>query len=401
MTGEDHPGAEPAATHWLAVADEVARTLAGDAVEREQANEHPLREVALLRDAGLLALLVPAEAGGAGHQWPLAHQVLRRIAAADASVGHLLGYHWFQLWRTRLFDRPDLTARLERNTAEDRLFWAGVSNPRDAALALTPTGRGWRVTGRKSFATGASVADRLVVSGTEDTSGRKLTFVTDAADPGIHYLGDWDNLGQRLSASGGVEFRDVLVHPDDVLGAQPEEDGGAAHRQSLAPLGFQLLLSQLHVGIAHGALTTAAGYTTERTRAWSASGVERAVDDPHVLAGYGGLTARVEAAACLVDTAAEAFDAAAAAGQALDAATRGRAALRISQAKVVSTEVVNAVTTEVFELTGARATANRYGLDRFWRNARTITLHDPVKYKAAEIGRHLLTGHYPPVTGYS
>ncbi|WP_016699173.1 acyl-CoA dehydrogenase family protein [Actinoalloteichus spitiensis] len=401
MTRQDQPSTGRDATHWLAVADEVARTLAADAVQRERANEQPLREVALLREAGLLALLVPAEAGGAGHQWPLAHQVLRRIAAADASVGHLLGYHWFQLWRTRLFDQPELTARLERHTARDRLFWAGVSNPRDTALTLTPSKHGWRVTGRKSFATGASVADRLVVSGTEDTSGRKLTFVLDAQTPGIHYLGDWDNLGQRLSASGGVEFRDVHVHPADVLGTQPEEDDGAAHRQSLAPLGFQLLLSQLHVALAHGALTTAAGYTTEHTRAWAASGVDRAVDDPHVLAGYGTLTARVEAAACLVDAAAEAFDAAAAAGQALDAEARGRAALRISQAKVVSTEVVNTVTTEVFALTGARATANRYGLDRFWRNARTITLHDPVTYKAAEIGRHLLTGAFPPVTGYS
>ncbi|MFX7922474.1 hypothetical protein ABTK16_19210 [Acinetobacter baumannii] len=55
----------------------------------------------------------------------------------------------------------------------------------------------------------------------------------------------------------------------------------------------------------------------------------------------------------------------------------------------------------MFELTGARATSARYGLDRFWRNARVHTLHDPVDYKLRDLGRHALSGEWPEPTAYS
>ncbi|SDD93772.1 acyl-CoA dehydrogenase family protein [Actinokineospora iranica] len=390
---------------WVAVAREVADRLAGDAVDREQKGAEPVQEVALLRESGLLPLLIPAERGGHGEDWKTAHAVLAEIAAADGSVGHLLGYHYLHVWRTRLFDRPEVTERLERATAEHGWFWAGVANPRDDALIMTDAngvdGRRHLVRGRKFFATGASVADRLVVSAHEEATGRKVTFVLDAAAPGIRYLGDWDNLGQRLSASGGVDFADVEVAPADILGAQPEPGDPRAQRDSLAALGFQLVLSRVLAAVGRGALATAARYTREVSRAWPASGVERAVDDPHVLAAYGVLRSRLDAADLLVDLAAEAFDAAEAQGPALTAEQRGETGVRISTAKVVTSELATEIGSRVFELTGARATAAKYGLDRFWRNARTLTLHDPAVYKATEVGRHLLTGDLPPLTGYS
>ncbi len=53
------------------------------------------------------------------------------------------------------------------------------------------------------------------------------------------------------------------------------------------------------------------------------------------------------------------------------------------------------------EALGARATAGKYGFDRFWRNVRTHTLHDPVAYKRREVGRWVLTGELPEPTWYS
>ncbi|WP_026424885.1 acyl-CoA dehydrogenase family protein [Actinokineospora inagensis] len=384
---------------WVALAREVSAGLAGDAVERERKNAEPVVEVAALKDAGLLPLLVPVEHGGHGADWATAHAVLAEIAAADASVGHLLGYHYLHVWRTTLFDRPDLTEALNRGTAEHRWFWGGVANPRDDALVLSDVDGGYLVNGRKFFATGASVADRLVVSGAASTG--KLTFVLDAAAPGIRYLGDWDNLGQRLSASGGVEFTDVFVAESDVLGNQPQPGDRRAQRDSLAAIGFQLVLSRVLAAVGRGALDAATLYTRETARAWPTSGVERATDDPHVLAGYGTLLARLEAADLLVDAAADAFTEAATRGDDLTAEQRGRTSIRISQAKVVTSELAVEITNRLFEFTGARATGAGHGMDRFWRNARTLTLHDPAVYKAAEVGRHLLTGEFPAPSGYS
>ena len=52
-------------------------------------------------------------------------------------------------------------------------------------------------------------------------------------------------------------------------------------------------------------------------------------------------------------------------------------------------------------MTGARSTAAEFGLDRFWRNARVHTLHDPVDYQLRDLGRFFLDGRIPDPTAYS
>lgn len=384
--------------NWREKADKLVDTLRADAAARDLAGAEPEREVQLLKESGLLTLLIPAEYGGTGESWLTANAVTRMVAAADANVGHLLGYHYLQLWRGELFGRPDLVARLRRETVAGNHFWAGVSNPLDANLELTPTEGGFLVNGRKTFATGAAVADRLVVSATRVDDEKKLTFVLDARSPGIEYLHDWDNIGQRLTSSGGVVFNGVFLPEGNVFGASPDE---LVPRLSLAAIGFQLFLTQIYVGLAEGALIEAADYTRHRSRPWFLSGVDSAVDDPHNLAGYGELVAQVRAAGALTDDAARALGEAFDQGDDLTEAERAEAAVTISAAKVVATRVVNETTSKVFEFVGARGTASKYAFDRFWRNARTLTLHDPVVYKAREVGAHFLTGERPPYTGYS
>jgi alkylation response protein AidB-like acyl-CoA dehydrogenase len=384
--------------NWREAADKLAATLRSDAAARDRAGAEPVREVALLKESGLLTLLIPAELGGVGESWLAANAVTRIVAAADASVGHLLGYHYLQLWRSELFDQPDLVARLRRDTVAGNHFWAGVSNPLDAALELSPADGGFLLNGRKTFTTGASVADRLVVSATSTDRGEKLTFFVDARADGVRYLGDWDNIGQRLTTSGGIEFTDVFLPADDVFGPQPEEQ---VPRLSLAAIGFQLFLTQIYVGIAEGALIEAVEYTRHRSRPWFRSGVDSATEDPHIVAGYGELVASVRAAGALTDDAARALGEAFDRGADLSEVDRAETAVTISAAKVVATRVVLETTATVFEYVGARGTASKYAFDRFWRNARTLTLHDPVVYKAREVGAHFLTGEHPAYTGYS
>lgn len=384
--------------NWREAADKLVDTLRVDAAARDLAGAEPTREIALLKESGLLTLLIPAEHGGLGDSWLTANAVTRIVAAADANVGHLLGYHFLQLWRGELFGNADLVTRLQRETVAGNHFWAGVSNPLDAALELTPVGGGFHLNGRKTFATGASVADRLVISATRADNDEKLTFVLDARAPGVQYLGDWDNIGQRLTASGGVVFADVFLPGDNVLGPQPEGD---VPRLSLAAIAFQLFLTQIYVGIAEGALIEAADYTRHRSRPWFRSGVDSATEDPHIVAGYGELVAQVRAAGALTDDAARALGEAFDRGEDLAEAERAEAAVTISAAKVVATRAVNETTSKVFEFVGARGTASKYAFDRFWRNARTLTLHDPVVYKAREVGAHFLAGERPPYTGYT
>lgn len=380
-------------TDYLAAAEQLAETLRADAADRDRANQRPLWEVESVRESGLLA--APPD------DHVTTHAVTRVVAAADASVGHILGYHYLHLWRFGLFENPEAVTRIWRETASEHLLWAGVSNPGDV-LAATPDGAGLRIDGRRVFATGAAVADRLIVNATRGDTGERLTLDVPATSPGITHPPDWDNIGQRLSASGSVVFDGVRVTPEQVIGVLPPADDDPRWvRLSLSALGYQSVLTQVCVALAEGALTEAAEYTRRFSRPWPLSGVDKAEQDPHVLAGYGEVVADVQAAGLLADHAVRAFQDADGRGADLTARQRGEAGVAISAAKVVATRVANHTTAKVFEFTGARSTGAGYGFDRFWRNARTLTLHDPVAYKAREVGAHFLSGDLPPYTAYS
>ena len=83
------------------------------------------------------------------------------------------------------------------------------------------------------------------------------------------------------------------------------------------------------------------------------------------------------------------------------AQARGEAAEWVASVKVVATDTGLRVAGGVFEVTGAKSTARKVALDRFWRDIRTHTLHDPVAYKNRELGRYQLLGEVPEPTWYT
>lgn len=83
------------------------------------------------------------------------------------------------------------------------------------------------------------------------------------------------------------------------------------------------------------------------------------------------------------------------------AKARGEAAEWVASVKVTATDTGLRVTSGVFEVTGAKATGTKVGLDRFWRDIRTHSLHDPVSYKNRELGRYQLLGEIPEPTWYT
>ena len=142
-------------------------------------------------------------------------------------------------------------------------------------------------------------------------------------------------------------------------------------------------------------------YTATRGRAWAASGVARAVDDPLVQHRYGDLWLKVRAAQAVAADAVELLRRALERGDALTARERGEVALAGAEAKVLAHRAGVEVGSQLFELTGARSTSAEFGLDRFWRNARVHTLHDPVDYKLRDLGRFFLDDRIPDPTAYS
>ncbi|UFS59355.1 acyl-CoA dehydrogenase family protein [Subtercola endophyticus] len=380
---------------------ELAEQFSAVAAERDREGSAPFAEVEAVRATGLLPAVVPAELGGGGFDWPTVFEVLRPIIRADGGLGHVFAYHFVNSWRIELNENTSAIAELQRGLATQHWFWGGAGNPRDSNLALEPVEGGFLARGRKFFATGAQVADKITASGTRTDTGEKLAIVVDGRAEGVLHHDDWNSMGQRLSASGSVTFDGAFVPSSQVLGFGGQEGPRYHPYSSLSILLFQVALEHVHVGLAEGALAAAAGYVRTTTKPWSTSGVQTAVDDPFIRELTGELTSLTRAADAVTWSATNAFVKAAERGWQLTDDERGEAAVEIAAAKVFTTKAVLEVTSRVFELTGARATSTSYGFDRFWRNARTITLHDPVAYKAQEVGDRALRGDFPTPSGYS
>ncbi|MFG1401018.1 acyl-CoA dehydrogenase family protein [Xanthobacter sediminis] len=381
---------------WAAAAGQVAVDLAKDAAARDRAGATPRRELELLRASGLLSLLSPREHGGAGGSFTDALGAVRLIARADASISQLLAYHYLHLTNAVWRAGAKQGEALSRASVAGKWFWGGASNPRDPESTLVADEDGYRLNGAKTFASNASLADRITLRAQLGDGFAVLVVPGDRE--GVSHGDDWDAIGQRLSESGTVRFSNVRVEKNEILG-DPAAPPPA--RTSLVVPFHQLLIVNIYLGTAQGALAEASRYIREVSRPWQASGVARASEDPYILEHYGDLDVEVRASVALGDVAAQELEKALARGDAITPAERNLAAAAIYAAKVHATRTGLEVTSRIFELMGARATASRHAYDRFWRNIRTHTLHDPVTYKSREVGNYALNGQLTALPLYS
>jgi alkylation response protein AidB-like acyl-CoA dehydrogenase len=383
----------------LQTADDVARQLRATAAERDRANRAPRAEIELLRENDLLQVQEPLEYGGAGLSYAQAAQITRRIARGDTSIAHLIGYHYAQTRIARLFGTPEQADAQSRRNGAQRLFWGGVQNPRGGSgLVLTRDGDGFLLNGQRTFASGASLGDQLSITATLDDN---LAFVSiPGGRKGFTALDNWDNMGQRLTDSGGVEFHDVRIERAEILGPDPIGGQELTAYQTLVTPHWQLAFVNFYIGTAEGALEEALAWTRAHASPWETSGVDHATDDAYILERVGEIVSEVRAAALLADRAGDALQAALDFGPALSAEQRAEAAVAIYEAKVVTTKVGLDAVSRLFEIQGSRATTAAYGFDRHWRNLRTHTVHDPVAYKAREVGDWALNRRAPEFSLY-
>jgi len=382
---------------WAAVADETGRLLARDALARDRANADPEGELKLLKDSGLANLLIPRQFGGAGGHWSTGLRAVRILARHDASIAQILSYHFANQAAIVFFGDPSRWEHWYGASARGNWLWGDAVNPVDPDLVLTRSGDGYLLNGRKRFATGASTGDvTLAMAADGEPGGRILATVVERDRDGVEFAGDWDALGQRLSASGSVDFHDVAVAPGDVLGEVGEEP-----YSTLVTPGVQLGFANLYLGIAEGALERARELTLERRGAWLLGTADHYSRDPFVQRVFGELLSRTAAVEALADRWNTRFDHVIARGADVTAADRTEAEIGIAKLKVVATETALDVAHRVFEVTGSSSTRSHVGLDIYWRNIRTHSLHDPVDYKKLEVGANYLTGDVQPITLYT
>lgn len=387
----------PSGAEILERARDVSRRIQGNYADRE----YPTEDMELLKAQGFNGLWIPKEYGGWEAPLRVVNQVFLELAKANSSTAQI-----FQVHTTH----SHVVAQLGTAEQKSRFFekvlrggaWISVGGNEpgihvgDWRTKLTRVPGGYRLNGLKHFCTGHPgayyMAAWAIPPGAQSLRDGVVVCMVPLAQEGVTIHHDWDAMGQRETGSGSVSFHDLFVPEEDVVG-QP---GAVLQPPALTGLYFQSAFTAIYVGIAEAAFEAALEYVRTQTRPWPWAGVERAVDDFYIQHHIGTLRARIDAAKLMLD----------AAGASLEAAAEGRgprgeASIATAKAKWLATDAAIEMTNKLFQVCGARSTYTKFGFDRFWRDARTLSLTDPIDQKLREIGRYYLLKEDPPISFYS
>ncbi|WP_280273991.1 acyl-CoA dehydrogenase family protein [Nocardia wallacei] len=367
----------------------VVSGLGAEAADREAEHKLPTEQVSQLLAAGAGALRVPVEFGGSGAPVRVLAEVLIDIAAGDSNLAQIFRGHLGLTEILRFTEPGPARDTLLRSAADGAFFGpagAELSTPNLTALATTlrRDGDHYVLSGRKYYTTGSLYADWLNVLVSEN--GEFVSAIVPRRSEGVTIIDDWDGFGQRLTASGTAIFESVRVDPDYLL----------HHRNSLTndymEAFYQFVHSATQAGIARAAADDLAELVRGRTRSYPLASTPEPAADPQVLQTVGQVRSKAYAARANVLQLADTLDGF------LSDPTRQRAerALLDSAAtQVVNTDLVGAATWQLFDAGSASALKSRLGLDRHWRNARTVSSHNPAVYKASLLGDHAVNGTAP------
>ncbi|MEU8794906.1 SfnB family sulfur acquisition oxidoreductase [Streptomyces sp. NPDC048643] len=380
----------------LAVAADLADAFRAEASVRDAERRLPHAELEQLSASGLLAVTVPAEHGGADVRQETLAEVFRLLGSADASLAQIPQNHFVYVnvlrrqgttEQQKFFFGEVLAGRRFGNAQSE----AGTRHVQDIRTRLVPLPDGsYELTGVKHYSTGALFADWIPVLARAEDDNLHVAYVPRDAD-GLTVVDDWDGMGQRTTASGTVRLDAVTVPADRVVPHHLTFHGPQLHGAVA-----QLLHAAIDAGIAGGALAEAAEFVRTKSRPWFESGVDTAAEDPLLIQRFGELALQVRASEALLGVAARALDAA---RDELTDASAAEASLAVAAAKAHTSATAVLVADALFEVSGTRAALASLNLHRYWRDARTHTLHDPARWKIQHLGRWVLNGTRPPRHG--
>lgn len=372
---------------------------------RVRARVLPYDVVDLIRQSRLGALRIPVDEGGGGSSARELFEVVIRLGEADPNIAHIVRNHFSVTERILRSQRSERNRRWLKAIAEGAIVGLAfneleVKRAGGGDLAntrLTPDGEGYRLTGRKYYSTGSLYADLIfvsVITPNEDTAFAILPTNRE----GIVLVDDWDGFGQRLTGTGTTLFTDVRVEADEVIwDSDPDKD---YLPYNIVP---QLFLTAINAGIVRSVLRDATSLIKKRSRVFYHAASEQATEDPLLQQTVGQISANAFAAESIVLAAADLLDrldAAKPQGEEAELAIALKAALNAAKAKLIVDDLALRSATLLFDVGGASTTKKSNNYDRHWRNARTLSSHNPNPFKARAIGNYEINGTPPPTKGF-
>jgi len=381
----------------IEIAKKLAAEIAPGAALRDRDRIWPVKELDAFSQSGLWSINVPKAFGGPEVSYATLAKVIEIVSAADSSIGQIAQNHLGVVAAIRTVSSEAqqklLFAEVLKGTRFGNAFSEfGSKRAADFETKFVDAGDHVIVNGQKFYSSGALLAHLVPIVALDD-QGRAWYAIAERDAPGLTVIDDWSSFGQRTTLSGTVILNNVKVPKTHLVPgykgyAEPTADGAI----------FQIIQVAVDTGIAQAAIDETVSFVRTKSRAWVDSGVDNAWDDPYTIQAVGDLTLRLHAAQALLEKAGYAIDRAI---QNPNAETVAEAQIVTAEAKILSTEIAITATNKLFELAGTRSTLAEHHLDRHWRNARTHTLHDPVRWKYSILGKYFLSGEKPPLHAWS
>ncbi len=354
------------AGHWRAV---------GASIDAER--RVPRRELAALELSGLLSITVPVAFGGPDLGMATLIEVFLILATADTALAQVPQNH-FDFVDTLLVAQPETRAFFYAEVLAGARFGNALAEPNrasrsDLKTTIAEIAGDYIVDGTKIFSTGALTAKWVPVHALH-ADGRVRTAYIANGSPGMEIREDWDAFGQRATFSGTTVLNQVRVPGRNVVDRSLGDPGLIAAQHA----GNQLIHAAIEAGSALGAVEAAVTWLTQNDAAASVQ-----------TAAVGELLVEIEAAKASVRRAARMVDQALA-HPSCDMALA--ASIAVDEAKSLAYETGPQASSALTDLLPAEAATRSLRFDRFWRNTRTHSMHDPVRWRQAFVGDFHLNG---------
>ncbi|MCX5579415.1 acyl-CoA dehydrogenase family protein [Kaistia terrae] len=343
-------------------ADEVIRPVAVD-LDRDE--RFPGEIFEQMGDLGLFGIGVPEALGGPGFDTLAYALVMEELSRGYASVADQCGL--VELISTLL---------VRHGTAEQQAQWLKpvMSAKTKVAYCLTEAeagsdlsglrttadrdGAGWKLNGGKIWIHNAPVADiGFVLARTDKNAGHRgmSIFIVDLNAKGVERGPKEHKMGQRASQVGALNFSDVMLPPEALLG---EEGRGFHMMMSVLDKG-RVGIGSLAVGIGQAGLEAALDYAQQRkqfnAKIADFQGVQWLLAD---------MAKDIEAARLLVQSAAVKID-------------RGENATKAcSMAKCFAGDMAVARTADAVQIFGGSGYIRGFEVERLYRDAKITQIYE-------------------------
>jgi len=375
------------------------------ASERDRDRILPFDVVDLIRRSRLGALRVPVAEGGGGSTARELFKVVIKLGDADPNVAHIIRNHFSVTERILRSQRTERNRRWLKAVADGAIIGLAstelevkrAGGGQVVNTKLTPDGNGYRLNGTKYYSTGSLYADLIFVR-VLVPDGTTAFILIPTNREGIELVDDWDGFGQRLTGTGTTNFTNVRVEAEEVIFETDTDKDYLPY--NIVP---QLFLTAINAGIIRSVLRDATTLVHKRPRTFYHAVSEQAADDPILQQTIGQISANAFAAEAIVLAAADGLDrlpAAKAQGEEAETAVALETSLNAAKAKLIVDDLALRSATLLFEVGGASTTKKSSNFDRHWRNARTLSSHNPNHFKARAIGDYEINGTPLPQRGF-